>query len=700
MPDASSASPSWEERLGQAAIRRGYLTPTQLDRLRQDGDGLRLDQLLLREGLVSAETLAELLHEVGPTDVADLGEIGRARYRVCRLIGRGGMGAVYEAEDPELKRPVALKIVREDEMGPDAAVRLHREAATHERAGRLNESAAEYRKALGLDSGSASAFTGDLRLRKRLRDREEASHRVEQARPLLETARGYLYRKDVNGAEVMERAERARAILEKSVGLCADLPTAHYLLGSAWELLGWWDRAEASWRRAIEIDPRSGPAHYQLGWILVATGMLEEMQKRKERARELLVEGLHELEAAMQEGSGFDDELLRDVAVALIAHAKGQEERFEASIQESMKRHGLRDGVEELLRLEARHGSRDRGLARLNRALEIRPKYPLALFDRFTVHLRLGNKDAAIADLDAALEIHPRFHQAHVSRALFRMDASDLEGALRDLLRAVEISPKYAPAYGCLGMAYGRLGKMDAAFEACATALRIDSRCADGYHARGLLHQQQGDLVSALADFNRTLEVNPDLGVAYRSRGIVHRRLKRSDEAVSDLTRAIEWGPELATSGLYLERAVAYSQSGRPELARQDCSKALDLDSNNAMAYAQRGMVLIGLQEYESASADFDQALQLRPSDDYHYSNRGLARLYLRRFSEAAQDFTKAISLRPDVGLHYRLRAQAREGAGDRPSAAEDARKALQLELTSEGRKEVEALLHRMGETP
>src|SRR5436305_14912396 len=42
------------------------------------------------------------------------------RYEIVRLLGRGGMGAVYLAEDRKIGRPVAIKQIR-IERGVDAA---------------------------------------------------------------------------------------------------------------------------------------------------------------------------------------------------------------------------------------------------------------------------------------------------------------------------------------------------------------------------------------------------------------------------------------------------------------------------------------------------------------------------------------------------------------------------------------------------
>src|SRR5690349_6335154 len=48
--------------------------------------------------------------------------VGQARYRMLALLGRSGMGAVYQAEHTQMERTVALKVIGASLVGDPAAV--------------------------------------------------------------------------------------------------------------------------------------------------------------------------------------------------------------------------------------------------------------------------------------------------------------------------------------------------------------------------------------------------------------------------------------------------------------------------------------------------------------------------------------------------------------------------------------------------
>src|SRR5262245_24595713 len=70
----------------------------------------------------------------GPEDARSLPTSATApravigRYRIIRLVGEGGMGVVYEAEQDHLRRTVALKIIKPGLASPPLLRRFEQES--------------------------------------------------------------------------------------------------------------------------------------------------------------------------------------------------------------------------------------------------------------------------------------------------------------------------------------------------------------------------------------------------------------------------------------------------------------------------------------------------------------------------------------------------------------------------------------------
>ena len=120
-------------------------------------------------------------------------------------------------------------------------------------------------------------------------------------------------------------------------------------------------------------------------------------------------------------------------------------------------------------------------------------------------------------------------------------------------------------------------------------------------------------------------------------------KVKKYEEAVTLFGRASREKPGWVEP--LVERAKLETKLGRFTDAIEDCSDALRLSPNDAIALYFRGFSNYQLNRNDEAIADFNKALRLKPDYPEAYQNRGNAKWAIGDKQGANSDFATARSL-------------------------------------------------------
>ncbi len=226
----------------------------------------------------------------------------------------------------------------------------------------------------------------------------------------------------------------------------------------------------------------------------------------------------------------------------------------------------------------------------------------------------------------------------------------DFDGAIARYQEALAKDPKDATSHFRYGVALRKTRKFDEATTELDKVAAIDKDYPGLALERGLLYEESGDVQRAIEQFNGALArapEDPDLqlrvGAAYVAIGradealpVLHKVLDKRPasaeanhylgralmleggtsqaDALRYLKRAVELDPNRAEFHVYLAWASNDAQPPQLELARDEVDRALALDSVNAEAYWQRGVLERMEGAVEDAIKDENHALALRPS--------------------------------------------------------------------------------------
>lgn len=333
--------------------------------------------------------------------------------------------------------------------------------------------------------------------------------------------------------------------------------------------------------------------------------------------------------------------------------------RAEALLKQG-RREEARADLERALRLDADRpwayallSEVHRELKRFDDALEVldrlvkRDPEPWSYVLRARTRFNFRDQKAGLADLERALRLDPRFVEGYAFRAEALRRLGRTQEALRDFNRALR-----GPLEGKSRIRSWRAGALLAAGRpqralADLTA-EIESAPKEGDISWALCHRAHaylalGRFEEAVADMNRAVSISPKNGWIFGSPGRPGGTLERCDEVVAALSRAVASKPRWPWGWAW--RGETLVRAGRHAQALPDLDRAVALAPRQSWFYAWRAQARRGVGDSAGAQADLDSCLQLDADYPPALGFRARWAMEAARWVDAQRDLRRLLEL-------------------------------------------------------
>jgi serine/threonine protein kinase/Flp pilus assembly protein TadD len=175
-------------------------------------------------------------------------------------------------------------------------------------------------------------------------------------------------------------------------------------------------------------------------------------------------------------------------------------------------------------------------------------------------------------------------------------------------------------------------------------ATRLDPRDFWAWFTLGLCHERLTQDVDAAACFGTCIALRPDSPFGWFNRGVVQLRRGDFDKADLDLERASSLDPKWPEP--FLERAITESESGKPALAVQNYTRAIELGATDTRIYFLRATARKKAGDLEGARLDREEGFKREPKDDLGW----IVRASYRKAKDPAgalADLDRALAVNP-----------------------------------------------------
>lgn len=230
--------------------------------------------------------------------------------------------------------------------------------------------------------------------------------------------------------------------------------------------------------------------------------------------------------------------------------------------------------------------------------------------------------------------------------------------AFDDLNLANKLYPKQAKTMAALAELYDYFGDYEKAFNLITAALIVEPTNLSFLNIEGLVLLHQKKFNAAFLIFDNIILRDSTDPIAFNNRGTAR----------------------------FNNQSVQYPSKEDLKNAEHDFSKAIELSPTFAMAYRNRGVVRLGLNDYNNAYQDLIIARRLDPKDEKVYYNLGKIYNKLGKNELAIEAFNNAIKISTIFCEPYLERGLTHLSMGNYESGRSDFRKSIAVDKNSKGR--------------
>ncbi len=386
-------------------------------------------------------------------------------------------------------------------------------------------------------------------------------------------------------------------------------------------------QAEANFKKAVELDPRSAGA-------LMALGNFYAQQRRFAES----------------------------------------EVQFQKAIQLQPKDPLPRAALAKLYTVQ---GQKDKAVQALIDAKNAAPNDPAAYRMLGDFYFVTGALDQAINEYQGILRAHPKDQISKSNLTQLLVFKGDLNAASTLNQQMLKDDPKDARSLILRGEILIGQNKPNDAVDALQNALKSEPDNALGHYYLGLALLGTGDEARAQSEWQEAIRLRPRMIEAQRA--LANLAVRRGNlQLLTDSAAALVSDEPNSPEG-YIFRAMATFGHGDEAGAEADLQKAITLAPNQPVAYAQLGGLRLRQKRFSEAEKLYQESLDRAPR--YFDALQGLVMTYgaEKQLPKAVAAVQAQIQKVPDDPAFYRLLGGVLLDSGQHDAAKAAVEKSLQL---------------------